>query len=116
MKMKNISNAELKVMQVIWKKEETTSNEVIQALKKTNWNDNTIRTLINRLIYKKAIGISKKEGKCYYYVALIQKNIYTLECSKNFVNQFFNGSFTECINFLIKNNIEELKKELNIKK
>lgn len=112
--MKRISNAELEVMQVIWSKQNITSLEIIKGLQHKSWNDNTIRTLINRLIYKKAVGITKKEGKTYIYVSLINKDEYMLKSSKEFVNQLFNGSFSECINFLIKNNTEELKKELDI--
>ena len=45
-----ISNAELKVIQVVWKKKKVTSAEIIAELEKCNWNDNTIRTLIKRLV------------------------------------------------------------------
>lgn len=112
--MKKIPNAELEVMQVIWSKETITSSEIIQALQHKSWNDNTIRTLINRLIYKKAVGISKKEGKTYFYVALIDKNEYMLKSSNDFVNQFFDGSISKYVNFLIKHNTEKLKKELDV--
>ena len=112
--MKRISNAELEVMQVIWSKQNITSLEIIKGLQHKSWNDNTIRTLINRLIYKKAVGIAKKEGKTYIYVSLINKDEYILKSSNDFVNQFFNGSISDCINFLIKHNTEKLKMELAV--
>ena len=87
--MKNISNAELEVMNVIWEKEQATSYEIIYELKPKKWNDNTIRTLINRLIHKKIIGICKKEGKMYTYTPLIQKREYQDYMYKKYLKFLF---------------------------
>lgn len=120
--MVKISDAELEVMKVIWKKEETTSLEIIQELEECNWSDNTVRTLINRLIAKKAVGIAKKEGKTYTYVPLIKQDEYTLKRSRNFVKQFFSGSIHDMIlNFidnddLSKEDLQELMDQVDKKK
>ena len=66
--MKKISDAELEIMKVVWNEKETTSLEIIKKLEYCNRNNNTIRTLLNRLITKEAVGISKKQKKTYYYV------------------------------------------------
>jgi len=71
--MIKISDAEIEVMKVIWEKKEVTSLEIIQKLNDRNWNDNTIRTLINRLIAKKAVGIAKKEGKAVNFKKDLKK-------------------------------------------
>lgn len=119
--MTKISDAELEVMNVIWKLKEATSLEIIQQLQHCNWNDNTIRTLINRLIIKKAVGISKKEGKIYTYVSLIDEKSYKLKRSKEFINQFYDGSmrdflseFVDC-GELIRNDLEEMFKLIDDK-
>ena len=120
--MIKISDAELEVMKVIWGRKETTSLEIIKELEHCNWNDNTIRTLINRLIAKKAVGISKKEGKTYTYVPLIKQDEYKLKRSRNFVKQLFNGSIHDMIlNFidndeLSKEDLQDLKNKVNVKK
>lgn len=120
--MIRISDAELEVMKVIWEKGETTSLEIINALKYCNWNDNTVRTLINRLISKKAVGISKKNGKTYTYVPLIEQDDYQLKRSRNFVKQFFGGSVKDMIlNFidndeLTEKDLQELMDKVNKKK
>lgn len=107
--MVRISDAELEVMKIIWKEKEATSLEIIKKLEDCNWNDNTIRTLINRLITKKAVGISKKEGKTYTYVPLIKENEYKVKRSINFVKQFYNGSINEMmLNFI---DAKEMSKE-----
>lgn len=106
--MIRISDAELEVMKIIWKEKEVTSIEVIKNLKNFNWNDNTVRTLINRLISKKAVGISKKEGKTYTYVPLIKENEYRLKRSETFLKQFYKGSLKDMVlNFIDNNQLSE---------
>lgn len=110
--MVKISDAEIEVMKVIWDKKEVTSLEIIKELESHNWNDNTVRTLINRLILKKAVGISKKEGKTYTYVPLVKEEDYKIKRTKNFVQQLYHGSFKEMVlNFVSANEISrtELK-------
>lgn len=100
--MKKISDAELEVMKVIWNKKETTSLEIIKKLEYCNWNNNTIRTLLNRLIAKKAVGISKKQQKTYYYVPLIEENEYKKARIKEFIEKFFNNSIEDFLTCLIE--------------
>ena len=110
--MIRISDAELEVMEIIWKNGEATSFEIINQLNSTKWNDNTIRTLINRLATKKAIGIASKSGKTYTYVPLIKEEEYKKKRSKNFVQQLFNGSVhAMMLNFV--DDKEITKEELN---
>lgn len=112
--MIKISNAELEVIKVIWQLKEATSLEIIEQLQHCNWNANTIRTLINRLIAKKAIGISKKAGKTYTYVPLIDEKLYKQKRAKQFIDQFYNGSARDMLlNFveageLSRNELEEM--------
>ena len=54
--MKNISEAELEVMQVLWKNGESTSIEIVKEVaKKKDWKNNTIMTLVSRLVNKEFI-------------------------------------------------------------
>lgn len=119
--MLKISDAEIEVMKVIWKEKEITSLGIINKLKHCNWNDNTVRTLINRLIAKKAVGISKKEGKTYTYVPLIKEDDYKMTRSRSFVEQFYNGSINEMLlnfvehNEFSKDELEELMNKIDNK-
>lgn len=112
--MVRISDAELKVMKIVWRKKEVTSLEIINGLKDNKWSDNTVRTLINRLILKKAVGISKKEGKTYTYIPLIKENEYKIKKSMNFIEQLYDGSINDMIlNFIdnkkiARNDLQEL--------
>ncbi len=73
-----ISDAEWQVMRVLWRKSPATVREVIEILsKKTTWKPETIRTLVNRLTKKKAIGFEKKGRRHYFYPLLSEQ-----ECVK----------------------------------
>lgn len=95
--MARISDAELIVMEIIWRKKETNLREIISECKKIGmtWDDNTIRTLISRLVNKKFVGISNKIGKEYRYVSLTDESKYKAKQIREFINQFYNGSFVD---------------------
>ena len=106
--MKKISDAELEVMKIIWEKGEVTSLEIINELKDFKWNDNTVRTLINRLIAKKAVKVSDKSSKAYTYTALVNEEDYRNNRSDNFIRQFFHGSLNEMmLNFVDRNELTQ---------
>ena len=69
-----ISDAEWQVMRVLWEKSPVTVKEIVEALsEKTTWKSETIRTLINRLAKKKAIGF-KKKGRRHYFEPLLAQD------------------------------------------
>ena len=110
--MKKVSDAEYEIMQIIWNKREITSNEIIRELRSDKWKNNTIRTLISRLLQKKAIGIVKKEGRTYYYVPLYDEKKYKAFITKEYVKLMFNGSFVDFVMCCLENsneNIDDIK-------
>ena len=63
----SISDAEWQVMRVLWSSGPATANEVVARLEGVrDWDPKTVRTLINRLIKKGALGY-EKEGRAYRY-------------------------------------------------
>ncbi|OAA84051.1 BlaI/MecI/CopY family transcriptional regulator [Clostridium ljungdahlii] len=115
----SISDAELTIMKIIWKYPNITANKIIEQLSdKTKWKPNTVKTLINRLLKKNVIGFNK-EGKEYYYYAIVQEKSYINAESNSFLNKIFNGSVISMVlNFvdnkkLSENEIKELKDILN---
>ena len=83
-----ISDAELEVLKIIWKKGIANSLEIIDEIKKDfKWNESTIRTLMARLQSKGAIDIERKEGRIYFYKSLINENEYKLKQSKDFLRK-----------------------------
>lgn len=115
--MEKISEAEYEVMKVLWKNGKMTSIDIISILSKTKkWNHNTIRTLITRLLNKKAIKIVDKEGKTYIYTYVLKQDKYIDEESTNFISKLYNGSVKNMLlNFvkqdkLTKEDINDLMK------
>ena len=68
-----ISEAEWTVMKTIWNENPITSNRVIEVVSGlTNWKPKTIRTLLNRLVSKGAVGHDGK-GREYKFFPLIEE-------------------------------------------
>ncbi len=66
-----ITEAEWEIMRVAWASGTVTSREIIKVLEnKKKWKATTIKTLIGRLVDKKAL-MTKKEGNKFIYSALV---------------------------------------------
>ena len=91
-KTPKISEAEWEVMKLLWKQSPATANKIVKVLtKKTKWKRETIRTLINRLVQKKAVGFEKK-GRQYDYFPLVKETECVREETKTFLKRFHGGS------------------------
>lgn len=87
-----ISEAEWRVMNVLWEKSPQTTNEIVDALKgAVKWNRETIRTLINRLVQKGAVDFDK-DGRAYSYYPKVRETDLQLAETKSFVSRVFNGT------------------------
>jgi BlaI family transcriptional regulator, penicillinase repressor len=87
-----ISETEWEVMKVCWGKSPVTAQEVIEKLvAQDDWHPKTVKTLLNRLVKKRALGF-KKQGRAYLYQPLVaEKNCVTAE-SESFLDRVFGGS------------------------
>jgi BlaI family penicillinase repressor len=87
-----ISEAEWEVMKLLWKTSPKTANEIVDELKgKTRWKRETIRTLINRLVQKKALGFEKKGRQYHYFPRLTEAEGIKAE-AESFVKRIGGGS------------------------
>lgn len=116
-----ISDAEWEVMKVLWSTSPLTANQIIEGLNSsTDWSPKTIRTLISRLVEKKAVGLDQT-GKLYAYYPLVSR----AECSKletrSFLKRLYGGAMKPfLVNFLREESlspedIRELKQLLDEK-
>ena len=104
-----ISDAELEVMKILWKKSPMTSSEVIDHLSKTHeWKSQTIKTLIERLVKKGAVGYDK-DGRAYLYKPLVNRNEYAAFESRTFLGKIFDGNLTSMFAHFVDN--QNLSKE-----
>ena len=89
--MIEISNAELSVMQVLWQRQPLSANDVVAALgNDKDWHEKTVKTLLNRLVSKGALGFDK-DGRAYLYYPLIAEQDYQLQQGRSFIERIFAG-------------------------
>jgi len=112
----NITEAEWKVMKVLWEKAPLALKEIANNLKKeTNWSNTTVRTLIVRLMEKNFIEADKSTGK-FNYIPIVKKEECQLHETNQFINTVFDGSMEMFITAfskkgkLTKEDAKELKK------
>ena len=115
--MKNISESELEIMQVLWKKGECTSIEIIEEVsKKKDWKGNTIMTMVSRLSSKGFIKVLRDRGSLLIYKPLISEDDYKTKETNNFIDKLYEGSVTGMLasfaksKKLTKKDLEDLMK------
>ncbi|TQV72862.1 BlaI/MecI/CopY family transcriptional regulator [Aliikangiella marina] len=113
-----ISDSEKLVLDVLWQQSPLTAKAIITRLQgEQDWQDKTIKTLINRLLKKQAIGF-EKDGREYLYFPIVDQQIYVEEQADNFVKRMFKGSLSSFVaafakkEKLTRDEIKELKKIL----
>ena len=120
----NISEAEWEVMRVFWQKGDKsnfTAQEIIDALEsRKDWSPRTIKTLLNRLVKKSALGF-EEEGKRYRYWPKVTQEQCMRSESRSFLERVFGGEAGPMLNYFVAHaklspeEIAELKKILSKK-
>jgi BlaI family penicillinase repressor len=120
-RLPRISDAEWLVMQVLWLRPGMTADDVVEALRgKVTWNARTIRTLINRLLQKRALKYEKEGRKYRYFPAVNQEQCIRQE-RRSFVQRVYGGTITPMLAAFIDDgelspeDIKELKRMLDRK-
>ena len=113
-----ISEAESMVMEVLWQRSPRTADEVVAALGKSQeWQEATIKTLLNRLLTKQAIH-AEKDGRRYLYSPLLARADWVQNQSEGLLDRLFGGRVAPLVAHfseqrkLSKKDIAELKKLL----
>lgn len=100
-----ITDAEWKVMNVIWGKAPITSSEIVECLKPvTGWSATTIYTLISRLVNKKALAIEEGSSPYTCYPLISQD-----DCRKKESNSFLFKIYDGSLNLMLANMVKELR-------
>jgi predicted transcriptional regulator len=91
-----VSEAESVVMEVLWKAEAAghaplAAEDVVAALaRRQDWQEATIKTLLNRLLKKGAIHASK-DGRRYLYAPVLSRQDWLLDESEGLLQRLFDG-------------------------
>lgn len=86
-----ISEAESIVMDVLWQRHPLTADDVVGALAEAReWQEPTIKTLLNRLLKKGAIT-AEKDGRRYLYSPVLRRDAWLIDESESLLDRLFGG-------------------------
>lgn len=125
-----VTGAEWDVMVSLWGLETENGNdsasfaagmliERVQSVR--DWNHRTIRTLMRRLVEKKAIRV-QVDGARHLYCSAVNKDDCVRVAAKSFASQFFDGDAKSMLLHFVENeqlshsDLEEIRKSLNARK
>lgn len=78
-------------MEVLWQSSPIATEDVVTALKsQQDWQEPTIKTLLNRLLRKRAIS-AQRDGRRYLYSPILQREQWLSSESKGLLDRLFGG-------------------------
>ena len=120
-KVPSISEAEWEVMNVLWEKAPQTANEVIHSLReRKDWKPKTVRTLLDRLVQKKVVGVNRNQKVYTFFPLYSQKECQHAE-TQSFLKRIYGGTLKSMLvqfiqeDSLTEEDIKELRSVLNEK-
>lgn len=97
-----ISPAERDVLSVLWKSAPLTTAEIVEALSASKgWSRGTTRTLLARLVRKKAVGC-RLDGHRHQYRPLIAEKVCVRLESRGFLDRVFGGESADMLLALVE--------------
>lgn len=109
--MKTLTKAEEQIMQVIWRLSNAFLREIINELPNPKPHQNTVSTILKILVDKDFAGVNVI-GRNHQYYPLVNKETYSKGSMKSLVKKYFDGSFSNAVSSMVKENnisIEELE-------
>ncbi len=86
-----ISEAESRVMHILWAQGPSTADEVFAAIGgEADWQESTVKTLLNRLLKKGAVA-AEAEGRRYRYRPMLEESQWMLDTSSGMLDRLFGG-------------------------
>jgi BlaI family transcriptional regulator, penicillinase repressor len=112
----SISEAEAKVMEALWRESPLSAEQVIaEVAANQGWSEATVKTLLNRLLRKKAVT-ARRDGRRYLYSPRMKREAYVAAESRDLLDRLFDGKLAPFIAHfserqdLSEEEIAELKK------
>ncbi len=111
-----ISDAESIVMDALWGRSPLSAEEIVALTADAQgWQEATVKTLLNRLLTKKAIA-AERDGRRYLYRPLVPRSDYVDAESTSLLDRLFGGRVAPLVAHfseqrkLTKKDIAELKR------
>ncbi len=109
--MKPLTKAEEQIMQALWKLDKAFLREIVDTMPNPKPHQNTVATLLKILVEKEFVVIEVL-GRQHRYSTLISKQEYSGKSIKQLAKNYFEGSFSNVVSYLVKENnisVEELE-------
>ncbi|MDQ2720021.1 MAG: BlaI/MecI/CopY family transcriptional regulator [Bacteroidota bacterium] len=109
--MKTLTRAEEEIMQVIWKLENAFLRDILNEISNPKPHQNTVATILKILIEKEFVSV-EVFGRTHRYYPLVSKEVYSKGRVKSLVKKYYEGSFSNIVSSMVKENnlsIEELE-------
>ena len=123
--MKELTKAEEQIMQLLWEQEKAFVKDIVEKIPNPKPAYNTVSTII-RILEKKGFVGYTAYGKTHEYFPLVTRKDYTRSFMKNFMRNYFSGSFQEMVSFFAKEDkmslsdldelVEDVKRDLQTEK
>ena len=99
--MEKLTKKEEQIMLVLWKLEKAFVKEIQSELVDEDLHYNTISTMVRNLVEKKYVDFIAF-GNTHQYFPIIPKNDYQNTFITNVVEDFFDNSYKNIVNFFVK--------------
>ncbi|SDD88575.1 BlaI/MecI/CopY family transcriptional regulator [Niabella drilacis] len=109
--MKQLTKAEEQIMQALWQQGPMFLREILEVLPPPKPHQNTVATILKILVEKAFVTVNVF-GRQHQYVPAVSKEDYSQKTMKQIVKGYFEGSFSNVVSFMVKENnlsIEELE-------
>ncbi len=110
-----ISEAESAVMHVLWQHAPQSAEEIVAAIgPQRGWQEATVKTLLNRLLKKRAIA-AERDGRRYLYRPLFERADYVQKESRSLLDRLYGGQVSALVAHfsrseqLSKQEVEEIR-------
>ncbi|MFI4975701.1 MAG: BlaI/MecI/CopY family transcriptional regulator [Caulobacterales bacterium] len=92
-----ITAAESQVMEALWRESPRTVDQLLAEVGAgQGWGDATVKTLINRLLKKKALASARVDGRTQYR-ALVSRADYLTDESQGLLDRLFGGELAPLV-------------------
>lgn len=97
-----LTNPEWLIMNALWDKYPAKARDVVERLPSSvNWAYTTVKTMLDRLVEKKAVGKSKR-GNIGLYEPLVSRRQARRTALRIMLDQAFDGAFGPMMHFLVE--------------
>jgi BlaI family penicillinase repressor len=87
----HVTEAESEVLAALWRHGPLTPTRLVEAVKaRRDWGDATIKTLLGRLMQRKAVRSQREDGRLLYH-PLITRETYVAEEVEALIDRLFDG-------------------------